>query len=118
MLAGEGQADLFFERVEADTHHCVVLRWDTGRQCYDFASAHVWTDAELKRARRPDSLGGKRGAPVRGQKKAPMKKSIGACSAVAVLELSGSGAVAGDPGDAHAGGRSRREPTIHVVGVS
>jgi len=37
-----------------------------------------------------------------------MNESIGACSAVAVLELSGSGAVAGDPGDAHAGGRSRR----------
>ena len=112
ILAGKGNADLFFERIENKSHHCVVLRWDEYRSRYQFKSSHVWSSAEVAAARRP---GGLRAAPVRGKKKAPMNKSLGACSAITVFDLSGSGAYGGDPSDTHAGGRSRQIERIRFV---
>jgi hypothetical protein len=114
-LESKGKTDLFFEKVEANTHQCVALRWSDARGRYEFASAHIWTDEELKQARRPPERGGLRGAPIRGKRKSPMQKAIGPCSTVAVLESSDSGILEDYPGDARCGGRSRHDESLFFV---
>lgn len=115
LLTNHGK-DLFFEKIDGQTHYCIVLRWKDSKE-YEFESAHPWTAAELKQARQ--SL---QSAPIRGKTKAPMNKSIGAFhSAFTVLEPSGSGAV-GDPGGALSGIGWRDTLTvsgflIHIKGI-
>lgn len=105
LLINHGK-DLFFEKIDGQTHYCIVLRWKDSKE-YEFESAHPWTAAELKQARQTLQA-----APVRGKTKAPLNKSIGAFhSAFTVLEPSGSGAV-GDPGGALSGIGWRDIPTV------
>jgi hypothetical protein len=105
LLTNHGK-DLFFEKIDGQTHYCIVLRWKDSKE-YEFESAHPWSLDELKRARQ--SL---QAAPIRGKTKAPLNKSIGAFhSAFTVLEPSGSGALC-DPGDAHSGIGLRNALTV------
>lgn len=106
ILTNHGK-DLFFEKIDDGDHYCVVLRWKDSSKEYEFESAHPWTASELREARKTLIA-----SPVRGKKKAPMSKSIGAFnSAFPVFELSGSGAL-GDPGGVHAGSGWRDNVTL------